>query len=149
MFLLDNKPLQIDQPFTHNGVQYPANWLRLTSMQEKNAIGITEVPDPVLPDSRFYYISQQGEAVPKDLAILKTSFIQQVNRDAFNNLAATDWYVVRKQEVGTEIPEKIVLYRNKVRQAAESNKVAINAASTIQQLIAAVDSIPSSWPEQN
>ena len=55
MFMLNNKPLAIDTPFTHNGVQYPANWLRLTTLAEKIAIGITEVDDPAPYDSRFYW----------------------------------------------------------------------------------------------
>ena len=56
MFLLDNKTLPMDAPFKHNGVQYPANWLRLTSIAEKNAVGITEVADTqVTYDDRFYW----------------------------------------------------------------------------------------------
>lgn len=46
----------MDAPFKHNGVQYPANWLRLTSIAEKNAVGITEVADTqVTYDDRFYW----------------------------------------------------------------------------------------------
>jgi hypothetical protein len=47
MFLLNNAPLPLDTPFKDAaGNSYPANWLRLTTIHEKNAIGITEVPDP-------------------------------------------------------------------------------------------------------
>jgi hypothetical protein len=55
MFLLNNKPLSPDTAFTHEGIQYPANWLRHASLEEKQAIGITEVPDPVRADDRFYW----------------------------------------------------------------------------------------------
>ena len=55
MFLLNNNPLPTDTQFTVNGIQYPANWLRLTSAEEKAAIGITEVADPVRADDRFYW----------------------------------------------------------------------------------------------
>lgn len=49
MFLLNGKPLPIDTPFEDaQGNKYPANWLRLTSDDEKAAIGVTEVPDPVV-----------------------------------------------------------------------------------------------------
>ena len=48
MFLLNGQPLPLDTPFKDAaGNSYPANWLRLTTIHEKNAIGITEVPDPV------------------------------------------------------------------------------------------------------
>lgn len=56
MFQLDNKPLALDTPFTIDGTSYPANWLRLTSIAEKNAVGITEVEDQTTQyDDRFYW----------------------------------------------------------------------------------------------
>ena len=55
MFMLNNSPLPLDRAFTVNDVQYPANWLRLSTLAEKQALGITEVPDPVLADDRFYW----------------------------------------------------------------------------------------------
>ncbi len=62
MFLLDNKPLGLDVPFTTaDGTQYPANWIRLASQEERAAIGITEAADPVPYDDRFYW----GPGVPK------------------------------------------------------------------------------------
>jgi hypothetical protein len=54
-FLLNNQPLAVDTAFTHNEISYPANWLRLATEAEKSAIGITEVPDPVRADDRFYW----------------------------------------------------------------------------------------------
>lgn len=55
MFMLNDKPLPIDTPFEVNGTHYPANWLRLTSLEEKQAIGITEVPDSEAYDDRFWW----------------------------------------------------------------------------------------------
>ena len=55
MFLLNGNPLPIDTQFEVNGTTYPQNWLRLTSIEEKNAIGITEVADPEPYDDRFYW----------------------------------------------------------------------------------------------
>jgi len=47
MFFLNGVPLPLDTPFRDAaGNSYPANWLRLTTLEEKQAIGITEVPDP-------------------------------------------------------------------------------------------------------
>ena len=55
MFMLNNNPLPVGRAFVHDGIQYPANWLRLASAAEKAAIGITEVADPVRADDRFYW----------------------------------------------------------------------------------------------
>lgn len=54
-FLLNGQPLAVDTPFTANDIQYPANWLRLATAEEKEAIGITEVADAVRADDRFYW----------------------------------------------------------------------------------------------
>ena len=56
MFLLNGNPLPLDTPFQIDGTSYPANWLRLTSIEEKNAVGITEVSDVTTTyDDRFYW----------------------------------------------------------------------------------------------
>lgn len=65
MFMLNNNPLPVGRAFTANGIQYPANWLRLASAAEKAAIGITEVADPVRADDRFYWNGDVN--LPKEL----------------------------------------------------------------------------------
>lgn len=55
MFLLNDKPLAIDTAFTHDGISYPNNWLRLATQAERAAIGITEVADPAVYDDRYYW----------------------------------------------------------------------------------------------
>ena len=61
MFLLNNKVLQPGVPFTQNGIQYPANWLNLTSLEEKETIGITEVAQEQRPDDRFYWVQDNND----------------------------------------------------------------------------------------
>ena len=55
MFLLNGSRLAEGTAFIVNDIQYPANWLNLTTLVEKQAIGITEVADPVRADDRFYW----------------------------------------------------------------------------------------------
>ena len=66
-FKLNGELLPVDVAFTvgegENAINYPANWLRLTTLEEKNAIGITEVADPTVYDSRFYW----GDGTAKTL----------------------------------------------------------------------------------
>tara|TARA_R110000868_G_scaffold101194_4_gene278627 strand:+ start:94 stop:651 length:558 start_codon:yes stop_codon:yes gene_type:complete len=61
MFLLNNKVLQSGIPFTQNGIQYPANWLNLTTLEEKEAIGITEIEQENRPDDRFYWVQDNND----------------------------------------------------------------------------------------
>ena len=64
MFLLNDKPLAIDVAFTHDGVQYPNNWLRLASPAERSAIGITEVADEDMSfDNRYYWSKGNAKAL--------------------------------------------------------------------------------------
>lgn len=56
MFKHNNTPIPLDTPFTINGTSYPANWLRLTSLAEKQAVGIEEVADVTTTyDDRFFW----------------------------------------------------------------------------------------------
>jgi hypothetical protein len=54
-FKLGTKTIQLDTPFTHNDIQYPANWIRLASEEDKFAIGMTWEADAVRYDDRFYW----------------------------------------------------------------------------------------------
>ena len=145
MFLLNGQPLQPDQPFEHDGVQYPSNWLRLATEEEKSAIGITEQADPVRPDDRFYWVDGNNHGTPKDLDGLKTQWTAQVNQTAYSLLFPTDWMIVRKAEVGTDIPANTVTYRTAVRTAAATNRTNITNAADFDAFLAVVTNL--TWPE--
>jgi hypothetical protein len=55
MFKLNGNILREGVPFEHAGVQYPANFLNLSTEAEKSAIGITWEADPTRADDRFYW----------------------------------------------------------------------------------------------
>jgi hypothetical protein len=54
-FKLGTKTIQLDTPFTHNDIQYPANWIRLASEADKSAIGLVWEADAIRADDRFYW----------------------------------------------------------------------------------------------
>jgi hypothetical protein len=54
-FKLNGRTLPIDRGFTHNDIQYPRNWLRLSTQEDKDALGITWEADPVRHDDRYYW----------------------------------------------------------------------------------------------
>ena len=144
MFLLNGNPLQLDVPFTHDDIQYPANWLRLASPEDRAAIGITEQADPVRPDDRFYWVDGNNNGTPKDLDGLKTQWTKQVDQIAYSLLFPTDWMIVRKAEVGTDIPADTVTYRTAVRTAAASNRAAIAGAADFNAFVSVVTAL--NWP---
>ena len=150
-FLLDEKPLPVDVPFkTSNGTQYPANWLRLTTKAEKEAIGITEVADDPVYDGRFYNgdgsakalddvdaKDQEGNLVKdkngNQVVTLGVKSILKLKEKATAGslLAKYDWYVVRKYETSKAIPTEIKTYRTAVRTACATRETEIdNCADT-------------------
>jgi len=144
MFLLNGNRLQLDVPFTHDDIQYPANWLRMASQEDRAAIGITEVADPIRPDDRFYWVDGNNQGTPKDLTQLKADWTKQVDQIAYSLLFTTDWMVVRKADVGTDIPADTVTYRTAVRAAAVSNRAAIANAADFDAFVSVVTAL--NWP---
>jgi hypothetical protein len=139
MFMLNGKTLPLDTPFEADGIQYPANWLRLTTLAEKVAIGITEVEDPVPYDDRFYW----GPDMPKDFEMVKATLLMQIKTTAYAMLAPTDYKVVRKVETGEDVDAETTAMRTAIRQAHNDNAALINAATTVAELAA----LQFNWPE--
>jgi len=153
-FLLDGNPLAVDVPFTYGDVHYPANWLRLSTAQEKKDIGITEVADAPTYDSRFYL--GNGTAKPLDdedakdtdgnllknpdgsqmvIKGVKSILKAQEKITAGTLLAPYDWYVVRKAEKSTSIPTAIQTFRNGVRTACDTREKEIDNCKDTAALV--------------
>lgn len=133
MFLLNGNPLPLDTAFTGaDGTQYPNNWLRLASPEERASIGITEQADPATYDDRFYWSA--GHA--KDLDQCKATMTAQVKQTAGSLLAPTDWKIVRFAETGTVVDTATSEYRAAVRAASNANEQAIADCTTVEELAA-------------
>ena len=130
MLKLNNKPLSYDRAFTHADIQYPANWLRLSSLEERNAIGITEVADAPSWDQRFYW----GVGNPKDLDGLKTQWKATQSQIADSLLTPSDWRVVRAAELGQAVASIWLTYRGAVRSACNTRQTEINAVADVAAL---------------
>lgn len=150
MFVLDGKVLSPDAPFSHNGVNYPANWLRLTTLEEKEAIGIQEVPDLPTYDQRFYWgYDQDGKLIPKDHTQLVEQWSQQTTQTAYTLLLSTDWMIVRQIDDGTVINLITQRWRGVIRSTCAAKITAIQATTTTDELAAYVTSaVYSTWPTE-
>ena len=149
-FLLNGKPLAVDVPFTVGDINYPANWLRLSTAQEKKDLGITEVEDPKVYDSRFYWGDGTAKALDDVNEVdenndpvldengnqvvtlgVKSVLKAQEKVTAGSLLAKYDWYVIRKYEASKAIPTAIKTYRTAVRTACLTRETEIdNCADT-------------------
>ncbi len=130
MLKLDNKPLSYDRAFSHAGIQYPANWLRLATLEERNALGITEVANDPTYDQRFYW----GVDNPKDLADLKTQWKATQSQICDSLLTPSDWRVTRAAELGQAVASAWLTYRGAVRSACNTRQTEINAVADVPAL---------------
>ena len=142
MLTLNNKPLSYDRAFTHDGIQYPANWLRLSSLEERNALGITEVANDPTYDQRFYW----GVDNPKQLndvtdedgnttTGLKTLWKATQSDICDSLLSPSDWRVTRAAELGQAVASAWLTYRGAVRSACNTRQTEINAVADVPALI--------------
>lgn len=130
MYVLGMKKLTVGQAFEFNGIQYPADWLEKTTLEEKQAIGITEEPDPEWFDDRYYW----GVNNPKDLDMLKANAVSQIKNNAYTLLQPTDYIIIRSSETGARISLDVLNARANIRTKSNTFEEAINACTTVEEL---------------
>ena len=154
---LGSRRIAYDVPFTNEGtgVQYPANWMRLSNQRDKEAIGmIWEEPTATNYDQRFYWgadnpkqlndeaiLDEDGNDTGEVQTGLKTLWKAKQNEIAASLLASSDWRVVKVLEVNTSfsaaktaLPTKWQTYRAAVRTACNTRQTEIDNCSDVAAL---------------
>ena len=157
-FKLNGNPLAVDVPFTvgtgEDAVNYPANWLRLSTADEKKAIGITEIADDPTYDYRFYNsdgsaktltdtnaTDENGDPVLDEngdqVVILgvKSKLKAQEKETAKSLLNVYDWQVIRKAEKDIAMDSDVVTYRDAIRSTYTTRKTEITNCSNTAALV--------------
>lgn len=136
--LPDGRTVSDSMAFTLDEIQYPSNWLLLSSADERKERGIIgPLPEPPWYDQRFYWAPDQ----PKDHAQLVTEYIGHVKRNAASMLSDTDWMVTRSAEPnGKPVPQATLDRRQQIRDFSNLKEAAIEATSTSEELAAYVTS---------
>jgi hypothetical protein len=148
-YYIGSRALPMDRPWTaDNGTQYPANWLRLSSTADRDAIGVTWGADAATWDQRFYF----GVDNPKQLddvtdedgnttTGLKAQWKATQNQIAASLLAPSDWRVVKELEVNssfaaakTAYPTAWQTYRAAIRTSCNTRQAEIDACTTVDEL---------------
>ena len=156
------------------GIQTSPQW-NLWTVAEKEAAGLEEFIPATPPDSRLYTWSQNadgtidsmpkalddtlmvsGEGTPvldedgNQLVVVgvKSQLISEVKAEQGQLLSETDWAVVRRADVGTEVPENIQTWRNAIRaKATELEEIIAAAADTAAFAALFAAETLSDWPE--
>tara|TARA_R100001460_G_scaffold62500_1_gene102681 strand:- start:321 stop:791 length:471 start_codon:yes stop_codon:yes gene_type:complete len=132
----------------------PSSWgnilggFNLLSDTELKEYGFYDVVIPKY-DSRIkklgdLYFDSTSETFTKDildrtwertLEELKEQQINNFNYSTQLKLQNTDWYIIRNQETGVEIPSNITLARQELRDQANTVATEINALSTKKEVM--------------
>jgi hypothetical protein len=145
--------IQEGNAFEINGVQYPANWLNLSTPEEKAEVGLEEVIATNQPANQTYYwVSETlSEATltytntPKDLLPVKTTALNQINATAYSILLPTDWMVVKATETSTPVNADWNTWRARIRATADQTRTAITSAADVDAVATIMTSIV--WPK--
>ena len=157
-YKLNGKTLRIGQAFTHNDVQYPRNWLYLSTEADRNALGIIWEEDPERADDRYYWngdinspkalddVTEEVDGETHTTRGLKHQMTLQVKQTAGRILEQTDWYVTRLNEKSTAIPADVTTKRDAIRTECDRLETAIAAVTTIEALIEVMNT--QNWGEE-
>ena len=98
-------------------------WGTATPKQLNDVNAVDENGEPVLRDGK--------QVVTKGLKSQKISISKQQTAGL---LQSTDWYVTRKSDTGTAIPQEIQDFRTEVRAISNQQETQINACTTVEEL---------------
>lgn len=133
-------------PFEIDDIQYPQNWLNLSTPEEKAALGIVDVIYGAQPSDQYYWVSQDAPvykdgvvvvnytATPKDLLECQSNAVNAVNAAAYSILLPSDWMVVKGIETKSAVPTDWNTWRQEIRTQAANQVAAITACKTVAEL---------------
>lgn len=139
-------------PFTIGNVDYPANWLNLSTPEEKTALGLEEVVTVgERKDDRYYWVSESLSgatltitSTPKDLDVVKKICTDGLRQSAYSLLLPSDWMITRKAESGKDVATNWLNYRAAVRLETERCVALVDAAISVDDVAAIIPAWPVS-----
>jgi len=150
MFKLpDGRRIAPGNPFEYDGNLYPANFIQLSTPEEKAAMGLVEIVEQPRPDDRFYWVNQNDDGswskTPKDLDRLKATQIAQIKQIAGSMLESTDYQAVREFDGGKPMSAEIKTFRAAVRAYSNQVEGEVDTLKTVSALEKWA-SLPFEWP---
>ena len=131
-YYIGTRGLPMDIPWEHNDVQYPANWLRLSSSQDRAKLGITWGDVAPYYDQKFYWgFDADGILIPKTYADLQANWVAQTKHTANTLLIPSDWRVIKAKESGKTMNAGWKTWRQVIRTECGTKVTAIEDCSKI------------------
>ena len=154
-YQIGDRKLPLDVAWTDaDGIQRPANFLRLSTERDRELLGITWVDDTSSDyDGRFYWSPTLAKQLNDEPAVdcegnpvldddgnqlvntgLKALWKAKQNDIAASLLAPSDWRVIKAKETSTNIPSTWKTYRAAVRTACNTRQTEIDNCSDVAAL---------------
>ena len=131
-YKLGDRTLALDVPWEHNDIQYPANWLRLSSDQDRAELGIVWENPPAAWNQKFYWgYDTDGNLIPKTYTDLKTLWIANTKDTANKLLQSSDWRVIKAKERGSTMNADWKTWRQTIRTECGTMVTAIEATADV------------------
>lgn len=131
-YKLGDRTLALDVPWEHNDVQYPANWLRLSTAQDRAELGIVWENAGASWNQKFYWgYDADGNLIPKTYTDLKALWIAKTKDTANKLLQPSDWRVIKAKERGTTMNADWKTWRQTIRTECGTMITAIEATADV------------------
>ena len=131
-YKLGSRRLALDVAWEHNGVQYPANWLRLSTAQDRATLGIIwEDASPTYNQKWYWGKDSDDNLIPKTYTDLKALWIAKTKAAANSLLQPSDWRVVKAKERGTTMNADWKTWRQTIRTECGTMITAIEATADV------------------
>ncbi len=131
-YKLGSRRLALDVAWEHNDVQYPANWLRLSTAQDRAELGILwEDASPTYNQKWYWGKDSDGNLIPKTYTDLKTLWIANTKEAANKLLQPSDWRVIKAKERGTTMNAAWKTWRQTIRTECGAMVTAIEETASV------------------
>jgi len=131
-YYIGTRGLPMDIPWEHNDVSYPANWLRLSSSQDRAELGITWGDVAEYYDQKFYWgFDADGNLIPKTYVDLQANWVAKTKQTANRFLAPSDWRVIKAKETSKTMNAGWKTWRQTIRTECGTKVTAIEDCAKI------------------
>jgi len=127
--------INTNEIFAFSNGKATRSWGNAFVKQLEDVNAVDQNGAPILQDGK--------QLVTKGLKSQKISISKQ---QAAGLLQSTDWYVTRKSDTGTAIPQAIQDFRTEVRSVSNQQETQINACSNVEQLKALYEYVGETNP---
>ena len=163
IYKCNGKTIRPGQQFTDaDGTTHPGSWYTY-SVEQKTALGITEIVQQSHPDSRLYNwgynedgtvtstakalddineVDENGDPLLDDDGVrvvtkgVKSNLKGEVKAQQSSLLAQTDWALVRYVDTSVSVPSNIQTWRDAIRTKATAMEAAIDGAANTDAVAA-------------